>query len=438
LYELIGADGTPKDAATLLADIRGGAVDAAALAAACHREIENRDGAIGAWIALDWAAVAEQVHALQARPAWRELPLAGLPVGVKDIFDTRDFPTAYGSDIYAGHRPAADAAAVARLREAGAIVVGKTVSTEFAYWKAGKTRNPLDPARSPGGSSSGSAAAVAAGMVPLAIGSQTAASTIRPAAYCGIVGFKPSLGLISLAGVKSLANSLDTVGVFARDVTGAALIASVLTGRPGLARPIGPVAPPSFHLARAVEWAAVQPDTLARTLIAADRLRDAGATVTDGDCAPPFTELAAVQTAIMALEAARELAAERLDHDERLSPQLRELFATGMSITAADYDAACGMRDVALADLEPLFAGAEFLLAPSAPAEAPLFEDGTGSPDMSRSWTLLGLPSITVPIGTGAAGLALGLQIAGRPREERRLLEAADWAAKAIDGARDT
>ena len=185
---------------------------------------------------------------------WRHLPLAGIPLAVKDIFDTFDFPTAYGSPIYTSHRPVIDAAAVARLRTAGAIIIGKSVSTEFAYWQAGKTRNPLDPLRTPGGSSSGSAAAVAARMVPLAIGSQTAASTIRPASYCGIVGFKPTHGLISLAGVKALSNSLDTVGVFAHSVDDARLIAGVLAGRLEALRSSPQDAPYRFRLAISKIW----------------------------------------------------------------------------------------------------------------------------------------------------------------------------------------
>jgi Asp-tRNA(Asn)/Glu-tRNA(Gln) amidotransferase A subunit family amidase len=427
LCELIRADGTPKRAAELLADVRAGTVDAHGLADACRRAVERLDPSVGAWIALDWAAVARQVADLESRHDWRQLPLAGLAVAVKDIFDTADFPTAYGSEIYAGHRPAADAAAVATLKDAGAVVVGKSVSTEFAYWKAGKTRNPLDPARSPGGSSSGSAAAVAAGMVPLAIGSQTAASTIRPASYCGIVGFKPTLGLVSLAGVKPLANSLDTAGVFARDVAGAGLIAAVLTGRPALAGARAAGQPPSFRLARAAEWSLLEPATLAATEAAAATLAAAGAAVADSANGAPFADLYAIQTNIMAYEAARELAHERVRHWTALSLPLQQLFEIAGAISADDYDSCCAIRDRALDALDELFGGAEFLLAPSTLGEAPLVEDGTGSPDMSRAWTLLGLPSITVPIGAGLNGMPLGLQVAARPRQDARLLSAAAW-----------
>ncbi len=434
MYEL-RAGGAPKPAAQILADIRTGTADAAQVAKACRRAISDLDGPVGAWIALDWDAVAAQLDVLQARPEWRHLPLAGLPVAVKDIFDTRDFPTAYGSEIYTGHRPAADAAAVAALRDAGAIIVGKSVSTEFAYWKAGKTRNPLDPARSPGGSSSGSAAAVCAGMVPLAIGSQTAASTIRPASYCGIVGFKPTLGLVSLAGVKALANSLDTVGVFARDVAGAGLIAAALTKRPALAKPIPAMAPPSLRIARGAEWSVVDAETLARTLAAVRRLAEHGAAVTDGPSPAAFHDLAAAQTKIMAYEATRELAFERIHHPHRVSPALIELFEIGGAISPDAYDAARAQGEHCRETIDAVFEGAEFLLAPSTPSEAPLIEDGTGSPDMSRAWTLLGLPSISVPLGHGPNGMPLGLQIAAKPRQDVALIHAAGWIEAAMAGA---
>ncbi len=427
MYELSRADGAPTGGAEIPAEGRAGGAGAADTAAACRHAIERLDGPVGAWIALDWGAVAIQVAELERRPDWRRLPLAGLPVAIKDIFDTHDFPSAYGSEIYTANRPAADAAAVAALREAGAIVAGKSVSTEFAYWKAGKTRNPLDPKRSPGGSSSGSAAAVAAGMVPLAIGSQTAASTVRPASYCGIVGFKPTIGLVSLSGAKALSNSLDTVGVFARDVAGAALIAAVLTRRPAIAAAGISEEPPSFRLARAAEWSLVEAATLARTEAAVRHLADAGAKVSDVDCAPPFADLYAIQTNVMAFEAARELAHERVRHHDRLSEPLRQLFEIAGAISSDDYDHCCAIRDQARARLDDLFEPAEFLLAPSTLAEAPLFEQGTGSPDMSRAWTLLGLPSITVPIGPGPSGMPLGLQVAARPRQDARLIEAARW-----------
>ena len=403
--------------------------------ARCRARIEARDSEVLAWKTLDWDFVERQIDELTARPIEDRGPLFGLPVGIKDIFDTADLPTGYGSPIYEGHQPSADAAAVARLRAAGAIILGKAVSTEFAYWKAGPTRNPLDLARSPGGSSSGSVAAVADAMVPLAIGSQTAASTIRPAAYCGIVGFKPTIGLISLAGVKALSNSLDTVGVFAKDVAGAALLFGVLAGRPGLMAKMELASPPRLALRKSPEWENVAPAALnaveKTTALAAQH----GADVITDDVPSAFADLAGIQTTIMAYEAARELAHERRCHFDVLSQPLRDLLTDGERISAIAYDDACRQRDKCLSEIDSLFGDADILLAPSALGEAPMFEDGTGDPAMSRAWTLLGLPSITLPCGTGENGLPLGLQIAARPRHDDTLLTIAAWLEQLLASA---
>ncbi|MDA0305894.1 MAG: amidase [Proteobacteria bacterium] len=398
--------------------------------ARCRDRIEARDPEVLAWKTLDWDFVDRQIDALTTWPMEKRGALFGLPVGVKDIFDTADLPTGYGSAIYEGHQPGADAAAVARLRAAGAIILGKTVSTEFAYWKAGPTRNPLNLERTPGGSSSGSVAAVADGMVPLAIGSQTAASTIRPAAYCGIVGFKPTRGLISLAGIKALSNSLDTVGVFAKDVAGAGLLSGVLAGRPNLMAPVGSVSPPRLALRTSPEWEKVAPSALDAVKKVADLAAQHGADVTTDAVPAAFAELADIQTSMMACEAARELAHEHRCHFDALSQPLRDLLVQGESISAAAYDDGCRRRDECLAEIDSLFGDADALLAPSTLDEAPLFDEGTGDPIMSRAWTLLGLPSITLPCGTGENGLPLGLQIAARPRDDDKLLGIAAWFEK--------
>ena len=416
-----------EPAQDLLAQLLDGKTTPIALTARCRARIEARDSEIMAWQALDWNFVQRQIDDLSERPANARGALFGLPVGVKDLFDTADLPTAYGSEIYQGHCPMADAAAVARLRAEGAILIGKTVSTEFAYWKAGKTRNPHDQSRTPGGSSSGSAAAVADGMVPLAIGSQTAASTIRPAAYCGIVGFKPTIGLISLAGIKALANSLDHVGVFATDVTGSGLLAGALSGRTELMTPTALKTPPRLALVMSPEWESASQASRKAVQHAANLATGHGADVRTFDAPPLFAGLAEIQTTIMAYEAARELAHERRCHFDRLSQPLRDLLTQGKSISATTYDDACRQRDDSLMALDRLFDDADVLLAPSAVGEAPLFEYGTGDPIMSRAWTLLGLPSITLPCGAGDNGLPLGLQIAARPREDEKLLEIATW-----------
>lgn len=405
------------------------------LLARCRARIEAREPAVRAWKALNWDNAAAQARALaDVAPAARG-PLWGALFGVKDVFDTADLPTGYGSDIYEGFQPRADAACVARLRAAGAIVVGKTVSTEFAFWKQGATRHPRDPARSPGGSSSGSAAAVADGMVPFALGTQTAASIIRPAAYCGVVGLKPSRGVVSLAGVKGFAASLDTAGVLARSVADAALALSVLSGRRDWSQP-----PPQTGPLRLRIW------TGPETAIASDAARAAleGALEigrADGariDAPPPpkgFEALAEIQTTIMAYEAARELAHERLAAFDQLSDPLRGLLQQGEAVSADAYDAALAARDGCMARLDELFGEADALIAPSAPDVAPLYEQGTGDPAMSRVFTLLGLPSVTLPIGGGDRSLPHGAQLACRPGRDAQLLAIAGRFERLFAGA---
>lgn len=395
-----------------------------ALVAACRARIGEREPEIRAWAALDDAAIEAELARVEAIPEAERGPLWGLPVAVKDVFDTADLPTTYGSEIYAGHRPIADAAAVARLREAGAVVLGKTVSTEFAYWRPGPTRNPRDLARTPGGSSQGSAAAVADRMVPLALGTQTAASVIRPAAFCGVVGFKPTRGLISTAGVKALAGSFDTVGVMARTVADAARLAGALAA----ADWAGPPAPAPIARWQGAEWAAAEPSAIAAVEAALARLVEAGAEVASRPPPAPFDGLTAAQTRMMAAEAARDLAHEARTGWERLSPELREVIAAGRAQPEAARATDRALVAACAADPEPLFGPAAVLASPAAMGEAPPAEAGTGSPDMSRGFTALGLPSITIPVGRGPSGLPLGLQLVARPREDARLLALAAWA----------
>lgn len=397
------------------------------LVSACLVQIGEREAEIGAWHFLDHSMIHTQLKRLEKVERPSRGALHGIPVGVKDIYDTFDMPTGYGSDIYEGHRPAWDAAAVARLRGSGAVVLGKTVSTEFAYWRAGKTRNPHDTERTPGGSSSGSAAAVADFMVPLAIGSQTVASTVRPASYCGIVGFKPSYGRVSMAGVKPLAASLDTAGVFARSVRDAGLIASVMAGRPDWLGATAPDAPPAIRLARTPDWDKASSEAVGAVEAAASALEKEGVSIEDCDAAEGFAHLSTVQNIILCFEAAREFSSEWRYYREQLSEQISGLIEDGLSIAPGDYETAVEVRLRATASVDALFGGANVLLAPSTTGEAPLAEEGTGDPLMSRAWTLLGLPSMTLPIGKGPAGMPLGLQIASRPGHDRSLLSAARW-----------
>ena len=401
------------------------------LAQQYRKVIEGRERDTKAFEFLDWDVVDQQIDKLAATAADQRGRLFGLPVAVKDIFDTADMPTTYGSRIYKGHIPTVDAACVARLRHAGAIILGKTVTTEFAYWHAGPTRNPLNPGHTPGGSSSGSCAGLAAGMFPLALGSQTAASTIRPASYCGITGYKPSRQWISRAGVKPLAaNSLDAVGVFGKCVDDVKLLASVLAGTCFEAETFSP----ALTLWCGEEWNAAESYATDAVMTATDKLATAGSTIHRAAPSPLFAGLLDTQKLIMAREAAMDLADEFLNHRAALSDTLGGFLEEGCNISADQYAAALQTTIVCRARIDELFGPADILAAPSTLDEAPLAANGTGNPDMSRVWTLLDLPSITLPVGTGPAGLPLGLQLAARPGQDAKLLGAAKWIEAVLSG----
>jgi len=399
------------------------------LVRACLDRIGALDGDVQAFIAVGAEAALARARAIDAGTAPAG-PLHGLPLGVKDLFDTADLPTGYGSAPYAGHRPAADAASVALCRAAGAIVLGKTVSTEFAYFHPGATRHPqrLPPAapHTPGGSSSGSAAAVAAGMVPLALGTQTAASIIRPAAFCGVVGYKPSLGRVPRAGVKSLAESLDVVGGFGRSVRDVALLGSVLARDARLRDAVAAPSPaaPRIGLCATLQWAQADADTRAAWAIATEVL---GAAAPALALPADLPDLAALHLEVMAGEMALALAAEHLQHRGALSPRLLALLDNGAAMPGVEHAA----RLAQVAQLRLRIAawfdasGVDVLLAPSTVGAAPAGLEATGDPLFCRGWTLLGLPSVHLPFATSADGLPVGLQLVGRFGDDHRLLAAA-------------
>jgi Asp-tRNA(Asn)/Glu-tRNA(Gln) amidotransferase A subunit family amidase len=416
-----------RDAARQIA---AGRLSAEALVSACLERIAAREPVVGAWHHLDQgAALAAARHCDASGPSG---PLHGIPIAVKDLIDTVDMPTGYGSAIYQGHRPAADAACVALARAAGAIVIGKTVTTEFACFTAGKTANPRNPAHTPGGSSSGSAAAIADSMVPLAFGTQTAGSVIRPAAFCGIVGFKPSFGVIPRAGVKMLADSLDTIGTMARSVADAAFFAGILGGRPALRDVAMPAAPPRFGFYRTPMWEEAEPSTAAALDRARAAFERAGAWVADIAIPPEHRGLTAAQDAIMGFELVRGLAYERLQHGAELSPRLAQLLDHGMTVGAAAYDAALAETAAARAGLDGFFGPCEALLVPAAPGEAPAGLGYTGNPVFNRMWTLLGVPCVTLPAMWGASGLPTGIQLVGRIGHDAQLMAAALFAERAL------
>jgi amidase len=411
--------------------IAAGRLRAEALMTACLERIAAREPIIGAWQYLDPEAALEAARQCDASPP--SGPLHGVPIAVKDLIDTADMPTGYGSAIYARHRPAADAACVALARSAGAIVMGKTVTTEFACFTPGRTANPHNPAHTPGGSSSGSAAAVADLMAPLAFGTQTAGSVIRPAAFCGIVGYKPSFGTIPRAGIKMLCDSLDTVGTMARNVADAAFFAGIVAGRPELRDIALPEAPPRFGLCRTPMWREAEHATVRALARARAALERAGAVVVDVPSPPEHERLTEAQQTIMGFELVRSLAHERLQHSAELSPALAQLLDTGLAVGAPEYDAAIAETAMARARLEGFFGECDALLIPAAPGEAPVGLGYTGNPIFNRMWTLLGVPCVTLPAVWGESGLPTGVQLVGRIGDDARLIAAALFAERALE-----
>lgn len=389
--------------------IERGELSAEALARSCLERIAAREPQVQAWTAL-----AEDLP----RPA--PGPLFGVPVGVKDIFDTHDLPTEYGSPIYAGYRPRTDAAVVALARHAGGTILGKTVTAEFATFVPRGTRNPRNLAHTPGGSSSGSAAAVADDMVPLAFGTQTAGSLIRPASFCGVVGYKPSFGVLPRAGMKAEADSLDTVGVFARSVEDAGFFAAALTGRREL--DALPAKPKRIGLCRTNEWDRVEPDMRAA-------LEDAGRRLDAAEVGLPgrFAGLRESHSAILWYELARSFADEFLRFPERLDPRLRDVCAEGFRLDPAKYVQAQQHAALCRAAIDEAFAGCDVLIAPAASGEAPEGIASTGEVSLNVVWTLLHVPCVAVPAGRGDQGLPLGLQVIGRIGDDARTLAAARW-----------
>jgi len=392
------------------------------LVRACLERVAARDDDIHAFTHVDAVSALAQARALDAGPV--RGPLHGLPLGVKDLFDTTDLPTAYGSSLYAHHRPAADAASVTLCREAGAVVLGKTVTTEFAYFTPGPTVNPHNALHTPGGSSSGSAAAVADHMVPLALGTQTAGSIIRPAAYCGVVGYKPSLGRVVHAGVKSLSPTLDVIGGFGRSVEDAALLAAVLTGDLRLMENhlhgtlrIGLFPSPS--------WPEADADTQKAWEQATQALAKNSDHCQDQALVQDFGELIQLQKDVMSYEMARSLSFERLRHREALSPALQALLDTGMAISGAQHAANLQRTADWRLRIDALFERHDVLLTPSTTGAAPEGLGATGDPLFCRSWSLLGLPAVHLPLMRNARGLPVGLQLVGRMGEDHKLLAAA-------------
>jgi amidase len=407
------------------------------LTQACLERIRARDSTVRAWTLIDHKkalAQARDCDEALTKPETRPGPLFGVPVGVKDIIDTSGLITSYGSPIYRSHLPRRNAAVVARAIEAGAIILGKTVTAEFAYRKPGKTANPHTPTHTPGGSSSGSAAAVADFQTPLAIGTQTSGSVIRPAAYCGVVGFKPSHGMIDRTGVRPLALSLDTVGLFARNVTDMRLFFEVFRAPTEQQDQTAAPLPPRLGLCQTPHWTAAEAGTRLAMERAAARLADAGAEIVTFELPPDFIPLNEAHTTILAVDAARAFAEEMENQHILLSRPLRELIERGQGtdrardIIARTLSAACRER------FDRILAPLDALIVPAAPGEAPPGLGNTGDPVFNKMWTLLHAPCISLPAGRGRGDLPLAIQLVANRGRDYSLLEIAAWAEERIEG----
>ena len=353
-------------------------------------------------------------------------PLAGIAVGVKDIFDTHDMPTGYGTSIHAGRIPFSDAAIVAMLRRAGATIVGKTVTTAYAFLDPAGTRNPLNPLHTPGGSSSGSAAAVAAGMIPATIGSQTGGSVIRPAAFCGVSGYKPSFRLVPTVGFKTFSWTLDTVGFFAAKAEDVAALAAAATGRELTVQPFEDTRP-RIGIYRSGVWDEASSDMQDALTTLAQRASNAGATVTE--IAEP-DELAAAREAhatIQNFEAALALSDEFDRFGDRMSTKLVEALQSGRNTSPQEYDQARRIARRARTLAHTLFETVDVLLTPSAPGAAPIGLDSTGSPVFNKLWTLTGNPCVNLAAGYALGGLPLGIQTVAAFGQDRTALSVAHW-----------
>jgi Asp-tRNA(Asn)/Glu-tRNA(Gln) amidotransferase A subunit family amidase len=413
--------------------------------ASCSQRIVALEPRIQAWEWFDPSrAMAEAEE--RAGGILGDLPLFGIPVGVKDIIATRGIPTRYGSRIFATNVPTHSAWIVRRLEALGGLVMGKTVTTEFAFRQPGKTRNPWNTAHTPGGSSSGSAAAVAAGFVPIAIGTQTLGSVIRPAAYCGVVGYKPSYGAISRTGILPFSTTLDTVGVFARSVADAAWFGTCLMGPDPrdeatltkgpekiLRVPLEPLAAaPRLAVVRTQKWPLASDAQKANFEDSVARLRDAGATVREVNLPRLFDDAWENVMVILSREAVKSFASIESRHRIRLSPHLIELLDRGHRVTPEQYARARARRDEYRRWLDGVFERADAIATIPATGEAPEGLANTGDASFCSLWTQAGLPAVTIPSGAGPRGLPLGLQVVGRYREDEHALEVSAWVESTL------
>lgn len=426
--------------------IRDGIISSEQLVEACLTRIRELDPQVQAWAFLDADYALTQARALdELRLSGRAIgPLHGVPIGLKDIFDTTDMPTECGSVLYAGRTPSRDATVTAMLRAAGAVIMGKTVTTEFAYFSPGKTRNPHNPEHTPGGSSSGSAAAVAASMVPLALGSQTNGSTIRPAAYCGVIGFKPTHGLISRHGTLTISRTLDHVGLFANSVEDIALLVGQIAGydendpdtRLRAHLPFAvitaeePPLPPMFAFIKTPHWQCADEETREGF---AEIIEHLGSQVEEVELFPSAGDAWQWHQTIMSAEMAHNLEREWGIGGARLSEQLRAQIERGREVRAAEYLDALGRIKLVNDSFIELFEQRyDAILTPAAPSAAPKGLASTGDPSFCTLWTFCGMPALSLPLLQSSSGMPLGVQLVGPRYGDARLLRTARWLAAKV------
>ncbi len=427
------ADPSRLTAAEIVRATTAGEITCEAVTRACLDRIGARESVVHAWANIDPELALAQARALDR--GQNRGPLYGVPIGVKDIIDTFDQPTEMGSPIYRGHRPAADAACVALVRAAGAVILGKTVTCEFAGMQPGNTTNPHAPEHTPGGSSSGSGAAVADRMVPVAFGTQTGGSVLRPAAYCGVFGFKPTFGAFNRRGVFPAAESLDTLGLIARSLDDIELLSDVLELRPS-ARPVALTRAPRVGLCRTALWAAAQPESVTAIEDAAARLGKAGAHVREVTLPAEFSGLReAARETINNYERAAAMAHEWNTQRDLISERLRKRIELGRATPHAEYVAALQLGETCRARFDEVFGDCDVLLTPAVHGEAPRGLAETGDPGFQAIWTILHVPTLTLPTHRGPNGMPVGIQLITQRHEDRRLFACARWVWQELGAA---
>ncbi len=433
----------PPGVIDALTRMHSGTLTSAELTRDCLSRIETLDGPIQAWAHLDAARALDcAAQRDRERSTGANLPLLGLPLGVKDVFETAGVPARMGSAVYENHVPQRSATAVTRLEAAGAFVFGKTVTTEFATQHAGKTRNPWNSAHTPGGSSSGSAAAVAAGFVPAAIGTQTRGSVIRPAAYCGVVGFKPSYGLIPVDGVFPLSHTLDHIGVIARSVADAAHVAACMItpealpgGTAAMSLLTVPAKPPRLAAVRTPLWPLADANQRGNFADSVRRLRDAGAEVVEIELPPDFDHAMQAVKAIQLREIADRYADKLAGWGGLVSEEFIDYVEGGVRVSREEYAAALVLRTGLIRQYGEFIGDYDAIITPPATGEAPAGLKFTGDASFCAIWTLCGAPALTIPSGKGPHGLPLGLQVVGAVNRDTHTLGAAAWCATGLDKA---